>query len=318
MSELQSPGPVVVLGAGILGLTTAWRLREQGHSVEIWTRDDPTQTTSSVAAAIWYPFLAEPRGRVANWSAVTFAHLAELARLPATGVRMQSVVEVFAEPDPDLWWADAVPGLKRLSGDDLPEGYAAAVRAQVPLCEVPIHLQWLVAELRERGVSIVRRKVTSFDEAFAVAATVVNCTGLGARELCGDREVYATRGQVLRMQANLEEAWVDDTEGRPCYVIPRSDGVIVGGTAQARDERLDIDDADTTAILSQALRAFPVLRDAKVETVKVGLRPCRSTVRLEREAVSNGRCLVHNYGHGGSGYTLAWGCAQEVAALVRS
>lgn len=310
---------VVVLGAGIIGLVTAWRLRAQGFVVEVWTREEPEQTTSAVAGAIWYPFMAEPRERVAAWSAFTFQRLRELAGDPDTGVHMQSVVEVFDHDEPDLWWAAAVPGLVRLAADELPSGYRAAVRVDVPVCEVPVHTQWLLCGLRERGVIFVQREISSLDEPLAAADIVVNCTGLGARELCGDAELQAVRGQVLRLKgANMPHAWIDDTGDGPCYVIPRGDGLVVGGTAQMGDERMSVDDHDSDAILERATRAFPQLRDAQVLATRVGLRPYRSTVRLEEEPRNDGRRLVHNYGHGGSGYTLAWGCAEDVASLLTS
>src|SRR5690606_31083593 len=95
----------IVIGAGVIGLVTAWRLRECGLTVAVWARDDPAATTSSVAGAIWYPFLAEPRESVARWSAITFQRLMALANDQDSGVRMQPVVEVFDHDEPDLWWA---------------------------------------------------------------------------------------------------------------------------------------------------------------------------------------------------------------------
>jgi D-amino-acid oxidase len=300
-------------------LVTAWRLRAQGLTVEVWTRDEPEQTTSAVAGAIWYPFLAEPRERVAKWSAFTFRRLRELGGDPDAGVHMQSVVEVFDHDEPDLWWANDVPGLVRLAADELPAGYRAGVRVDVPVCEVPVHMRWLTCGLREQGVTFVQREVSSLDEPLAIADIVVNCTGLGARELCGDNELQAVRGQVLRIKGpSMPYAWIDDTGNGPCYVIPRADGLVVGGTAQMGDERMTIDDADSEAILARATRAFPQLKGAQVVATRVGLRPYRSTVRLECESRSGGRRLIHNYGHGGSGYTLAWGCAEDVAALLTS
>jgi D-amino-acid oxidase len=49
---------------------------------------------------------------------------------------------------------------------------------------------------------------------------------------------------------------------------------------------------------------------------RVGLRPVRPQVRLETQAVPGGRHVVHNYGHGGAGVTLSWGCALAVAGAV--
>src|SRR5690242_17892640 len=98
---------VLVLGAGVIGLTTAAVLQDAGLRVEIWTRDDPLATTSAVAAAIWYPYLAEPRDRVQRWAAATFAKLRELAEDPATGVTMLRAIEVLAHPEPEPFWGAA-------------------------------------------------------------------------------------------------------------------------------------------------------------------------------------------------------------------
>lgn len=317
---MRTPPPearAIVVGCGVIGIASALRLRDAGFEVEIWARELPEETTSAVAGAIWYPFLAEPRDRVRSWSAATFAELQSLAERPETGVHMREVVEVFDDADPDLWWADAVPSATLLRGADVPHGHAAAVRANVPVCDVPHHLRWLRDELDHRGVEVVRRTVTSLDEPLAVAPLVVNCTGLGARELCGDDELQAVRGQVLRMTgASVDAAWIDDTTPRPRYVIPRDGDLVVGGTAQPGDERTDPDPNETERILADAVAAFPQLCDAEVVDVRVGMRPYRSTVRLEREECSSGS-VVHNYGHGGSGYTVCWGCADEVASLAR-
>jgi energy-coupling factor transporter ATP-binding protein EcfA2 len=135
--------------------------------------------------------------------------------------------------------------------------------------------------------------------------------------LCCDRELQAVRGQVVVLERQaLPHAWIDDTHERPRYVIPRPDDVVVGGTAQIGNHRLEPDDADTRAIVAAVAERFPALGRAAVRAVRVGLRPYRPSVRVEIERPAPGRRLVHNYGHGGAGYTLAWGCAEEVAGLV--
>lgn len=59
------------------------------------------------------------------------------------------------------------------------------------------------------------------------------------------------------------------------------------------------------------------MQGAEVLSAWAGLRPARqSGVRLEVEQLPGGRLLVHNYGHGGSGHTLHWGCAGHVAELI--
>jgi D-amino-acid oxidase len=311
------PAPqVIVVGAGVIGLTTACVLGERGLRVEVWSRDEPHELVSAVAGAIWYPFLAEPRQRVLGWIATTFRRLSALAAVPAAGVHLQTVTEVFATATPDLWWASAAGAIEPLPAAQVPPPHRAAIRLVVPVCATPRHLPWLRTMVEQRGGRCVSRELRSLDEALAVCPRVVNCTGLGARELCGDATLQPVRGQVVVVERIAGvDALIEDGPGQPFYVIPRGDELVLGGTAQAGDERLLPDPHDTAAITAGLGARVPALRDVVVRRVKVGLRPCRPTVRLEAETRGSGR-VVHNYGHGGSGYTLAWGCAEEAAALL--
>lgn len=311
-------GAVIVVGGGVIGLTTAAELLERGHRVEVWTRDEVRDTTSAVAAAVWYPYLAEPRDRVLRWSHVTFERLSALARAGRAGVRLLPVVELFGSGAPDLWWLPAGVTPRDVDVDAFGGAHRRALEVAVPLCDTSVYLPWLRDTVVARGGAIVRREVATLDEAFGPAATVVNCTGLAARALCDDRELSAVRGQVVVVERlALPRGVIDDTDpDRPVYVLPRGDDVVLGGTAQHGDERVEADPADTEAILAACRRRLTSLGPARVRAVAVGLRPFRPRVRLEVESKGGGRRLIHSYGHGGSGFTLAWGCAAEVADLV--
>jgi D-amino-acid oxidase len=125
------------------------------------------------------------------------------------------------------------------------------------------------------------------------------------------------RGQIVVVEpVPLPHALMDDTTDRPVYALPRRHDLVLGGTAQRGDTRTLPDAADTAVILASLQRHLPALRGARVRAVRVGLRPWRRTVRLELERLPGDRRLVHDYGHGGSGYTLSWGCAAEVAGLL--
>jgi D-amino-acid oxidase len=300
---------VVVCGAGVAGLSTALTLQQRGHRVVIVARDLPAATTSAVAAAIWYPYLASPRERVRYWSSVTYARLRELASDPATGVCMQPTVELLppghAAPD----WLDDSP-CEAVRTDE-------GVRCTVPVCDTRRYLPWLLQRFRDGGGVLHQQKLTRLDDAFAFARAVINCTGLGARELCADDALVAVRGQVVIARGMaLPHALIDDTGEQPVYAVPRGDELVLGGTAQHGDERTVADAADTVRILADCAARQPALRDVAVVSVRVGLRPFRSAVRVEREQHARG-VVVHNYGHGGSGFTLSWGCASDAASMLR-
>jgi D-amino-acid oxidase len=291
---------VTVVGAGVVGLTTAVALRSVGIEADVVARDPPEATTSAVAAALWYPYRALPADRVTAWSAATYEELSELAG--AAGVRMLPGTEALEPGAPDPWWRDAVPDLRRTTD---------GLRFTAPVVDMSVHLPWLAERLRALGGAIERRALGSLDELDADA--VVNCAGLGARELAGDASLSAVRGQIVRVAAPGVTEWLVDQRDpeRLVYVVPRERDVVLGGTAQEDDEDREPDPATTDAIRARCAEMVPAVRDAPIVSVAVGLRPARPAVRLEAE----GR-VVHCYGHGGAGVTLAWGCAVEVAALL--
>jgi D-amino-acid oxidase len=291
---------VAVVGAGVVGLTTAVCLRSVGVEADVIARDAPDATTSAVAAALWYPYRALPADRVTAWSAATYEELSRLAG--SAGVRMLAGTEVLDPGAPDPWWRDAVPDLRRTS---------AGLRFTAPVVDMSVHLPWLVERLRAMGGGVERRAIASLGELAADA--VVNCAGLGARELADDRTLTAVRGQIVRVAAPDVTEWLVDQRDpdRLVYVVPRERDVVLGGTAQEGDEDREPDPATTEAIRARCAEMVPSVRDAPIVSVAVGLRPARPSVRLEAE----GR-VVHCYGHGGAGVTLAWGCAVEVAALL--
>ena len=300
------PQRVVVVGAGVVGLTCAVRLLEAGHRVDVVARDLPLETTSAVAAAIWYPYRALPQDRVTAWSKTSYGAFASIAAAePASGVRMAVGTEVLRAGQPDPWWAVAVPRLERTR--DVPAGWTEGWRLTVPVVEMPVYLEWLAGRVREAGGTVTRLNLGGLPEADGL---VVNCSGLGARLLGADPTVVPVRGQVLHVeQVGLDRWWLDSAG--PTYVVPRSRDVVVGGT-DVEGEWSRTPSAEVAAdILERAARLVPALAGARVLRHRVGLRPVRPEVRVERVGE-----VVHCYGHGGAGVTLSWGVADEVVALV--
>lgn len=308
---------VVVVGGGVVGLTAAIRLREGGHDVAVVARDVGEATTSAVAAALWYPYRALPHGAVTRWAAVGYRVLAGLADVPGTGVAVRWGTEVFREVPPEPWWRDAVPLLEPAGAAHLPPGRAGGWRLPVPVADMAVHLPWLAARFAALRGTLERRVVRDLDAELRGADVVVDCAGLGARDLAGDPTVTAVRGQVAVLgQVGLAEWLLDQADpGHLAYVVPRTRDIVCGGTAQEGAEDLAVDPATAADILERCRALVPALRAAPVLAHRVGLRPARPAVRLEAEDRPGGR-VVHCYGHGGAGVTLSWGCAADIAALV--
>ncbi len=308
---------VLVLGGGVSGLSSGIRLLEAGHTVELWARELTPHTTSDVAAAVWYPYRAFPQERVTGWSRRTFEVLRELSVHPEAAIQVVRGVELFTEPPPEPWWAPCVPSLRAATKEELVPGYSHGYSFEAPIIEMPRYLPFLQSRFRELGGRILQREVHWLDEAWRESPVVVNCTGLGARTLVGDDSLFPIRGEVLRVAPPPVPGFLfDESEERGItYIISRTTDCILGGTAEDGNDSLVPDAAKAEAILARCRRLLPAGARFQVLEHKVGLRPGRPTVRLEEEHVGERR-VIHNYGHGGAGVTLSWGCAEEVAALV--
>lgn len=302
---LTRMGRVVVVGAGVVGMTVAVRLAERGHRVDVLARDLPLETTSVVAAALWYPYQAQPQDRVNVWGAATYDVLVDLADQQGTGVRLRSGTEVLRRATPDPWWAAAVPDLTRVTP---PDGYVDAWSFTAPVADMPAYLRWLRGRLEALGGTLTR--VSLADLPRPDDGLVVNCAGLGARRLVGETDVHPARGQVLLVAGAPVDRWLLDGSG-PTYVVPRGDHVVVGGSFEEDDWSRTAEPDTAERIWQRAVALVPSLASGEIVANRVGLRPVRSAVRLERVGE-----VVHCYGHGGAGVTLSWGCADEVAALV--
>lgn len=136
---------------------------------------------------------------------------------------------------------------------------------------------------------------------------VMNCTGLGAQQLCGDRKMVPIRGQVIKVRAPwIKTAFYADYD---TYIFPGFNGVVtLGGVRQYESYNLNVSKYDSLDIRERCESLVPSLRDAVYMREAVGLRPHRSTVRVEKEILTsahNGQVVkcIHNYGHGGYGVT---------------
>jgi D-amino-acid oxidase len=303
----SSPVDVTVVGAGVIGLTTAVELERAGHAVQVVALATGQHTTSAVAGALWFPFRADPAERVNGWARRSSARLEALASaVPEAGVDVLTAYEAATDDAPP-WWAPSAGPLSFAEDSRLG---CPAWCFQAPRVEPLLFLSWLEAQLQR---PIRQERVTSLDALSGDA--VVNCTGLGARALARDASLQAVYGQVLLVEPgglDLRVSLGDERDtAAMLYAIPRRRDVVLGGCALScpDDRALTPDPVLREAILARARAAG--LRHGRVLQERAGLRPCRPTVRLERE----GR-LIHNYGHGGAGYTLAYGCAEEVATLL--
>ncbi len=292
---------VAVIGAGVSGLTTAVLLAER--KVEVTLYDAPrAHMASPAAAAIW--FLYDLEGdveRAEAWALRTYEVLAALAPVAGSGVSMIEC-RVFGMPEIPAWTL-------RCDFRLIDAGFAV----MVPLMDTAVYLQYL--RMRFLGTICEVAPFASLSEVPAEHDVIVNCSGFGARALVGDTLLHPHRGQVVLTEYQPSLTYAVVYEDTLTYVIPRSGDCVLGGTNDVSDD-VDLNDDQTRDIRRRCAAIVP--ESIPTLGVKAGLRPFREGgVRLEADRTSSGRRVIHNYGHGGSGFTVSWGCAEAVAAFLQ-
>jgi glycine/D-amino acid oxidase-like deaminating enzyme len=243
-TELGLPGhqgPVAVIGAGVMGLSTARLIQEAGFPVTIYAKAVPPDTTSNIAGGQFHPFGHYDHDQVTpEWRVQFFAALDYSWR------RFQ----IMVGDDYGIRWlptyAETSGGLERqilptfppdnhlLTPAEHPFPVAHMTRYDTLYVETGRYLRQLVRDLEIAGGRI---EIRDFAAPAAIAALperlVFNCTGLGARDLFGDTALRPVRGQlaILLPQPEIRYAFT----GEAGYMFPRADGILLGGTFE-RDE----------------------------------------------------------------------------------
>jgi D-amino-acid oxidase len=309
---------VLVIGAGVCGLTTGICLTEAGLSVTIRTAAPPERTTSVAAGAVWGLVRVGPPDRVLDWGRTGLEVLSKLAAEPGTGVRMASGREISRAPMEPHYWTELLPGLRLCDTSELPDGFTSGWHYTAPVATMPVYLGYLRARFEQAGGRLEVAPVLSLAELAGLAPIVVNCSGVYARDLVSDPEVRPVRGQVvIVVNPGLEEFFINRDEEPPwiTYMFPHGEEVLLGGTNDEDNWDTEPQPFIAERIVAHCAAIDPRLRGATILGHRVGLRPYRPEVRLESEPFGDG-VLWHNYGHGGAGISLSWGCAAAIAAGV--
>ena len=312
---------IVVIGSGVIGMTTALCLAKAGYCITIISKDAAAQTTSAAAAALWYPYKAEPQEKVLVWAQRSLDMFKELADIPEAGIAWHEFSEL-SSPETDLpWWHKNIDSFNYDEEPiELPAGKRRVCRFNAPIIDTSLYLQYLEKLLKTLGVQFLNKELSSIDDAFAISSTVINCSGIGAIELVNDQDLHPARGQIVRIKRQPNHIALVDLSQEPklAHIIPRINDTVIGGTYEEGVFNLEPDKNETKAIIERCRSIFPALAgisENDIISIACGLRPVRSSVRVEAENFGK-NWLFHNYGHGGSGYTLSWGCAEEICTKI--
>ncbi|XP_037700395.1 D-aspartate oxidase [Choloepus didactylus] len=320
---------IAVVGAGVIGLSTALCISKlvPRCSITVISDKHTPDTTSDVAAGMLIPH-AYPDTSIhkqKQWFRETFEHLfaiANSAEAGDAGIHLVSGWQIFRSPPTEEvpFWADVVLGFRKMTEAELKKfpQHKSGQAFTTLKCEGPTYLPWLEKRIKERGGLILSRQIEDLWELHPSFDIVVNCSGLGSRQLAGDLKIFPVRGQVLKVQAPWVKHFIRDENGLT-YVYPGASNVTLGGTRQKGDWNLSPDPENSREILSRCCALEPSLQGAYDIREKVGLRPSRPGVRLQKEVLAqDGQRLhvVHHYGHGSGGFSVHWGSALEAARLV--
>lgn len=303
---------ITVLGCGIVGLTSALKLQEKGFRVTIIAKESHEKTLSNKVGAIWFPFEIQPKEKANKWA--SWAYTEYLNDVKAeNGVSFIPFMTSY-DKESNTDWTQQIPtgAVRKAKPSELPKGIETAYISTVPLAEPRVYLPYLFSRFLAAGGIFKEQLISSLQEAVTLDEFIVNCTGLGAKELCQDADLSPMRGQILRCEKmGVPSCAESNKKGALSYVINRSEDCVIGGTDYENDWNTEVEESDTKVIISRLLELGLSPKAPKIIEEIVGLRPKRSAVRFEFD--TDFPTIFHNYGHGGAGFTVAWGCAIELA-----
>ncbi len=288
--------------------------------------------------------------KLEEWAIESYEVFSALHLIPASGVHFRRVhfySELPLKDDPsnqrkiDLL-KTFVKGLEVIENPipANPDGHQFKFQYSylTPVVNMEVYLPWLVDEFKEKGGEILSQRISQeefnsiseFKERHEVDI-VINCSGLGAGELVADKDVFPVRGAWYSFlndgssfekvtEAHCTSLASQNKNENFIFIVPRGENkLVIGGIANPNVSDLDMlpDAPILQQMLDDSRELLPALRHLKIDDraeLRVGLRPFRrGSVRLEIDAEG----ILHNYGHGGSGVLLSWGCAHDVYNLLK-
>ncbi|KAL8726598.1 MAG: hypothetical protein Q9166_006633 [cf. Caloplaca sp. 2 TL-2023] len=351
----MAQGRLVIVGAGVAGLTTALLLtRESKYQITVAAKHMPgdydIEYASPWAGANYWP-ISEAGTEAAEWDKETWPELEDLARHhPEAGIHFQDTAiynrkKDFNSPTGkylaeklklEPWYKDVVLNFRQLSKAQLGGEYENGHAFTSVCINTAIYLPWLASQCLLKGVIFRRANLKRISDASSIhhsgrtADLVVNCTGLSALTLGGvmDQKMMPIRGQtvLVRNEANVmcASSGTDDGEEEAPYLMQRAagGGTLLGGSYQRGNWDSQLDPNLAIRIMKRAVDLCPALTGGKgiehLDIIRhgVGLRPYRhGGTRIEKEKI-DGVWTVHNYGHGGFGYQSSYGCSKKAVKLV--
>lgn len=262
---------MAVVGCGAVGLATARLLQRRGIEVTIYARDLPPETTSNIAGAQWSPVSVADEGRrtrafdeqLVRAARVSYRHFQEMVGA-GYGVRWIENFFLSDHPPAPSWERELLrelyPGTRDLRPGEHPFRARHARRVMTMIIEPHVYLAALLRDFLASGGRIVVREFAHRLQVLELEEPViVNCTGLGARDLFGDEELIPVKGQLAVLLPQPEVDYAVIGPGR-VYMFPRSDGILLGGTFERGVWTLEPNPEEAARILSGHAALFGAMR----------------------------------------------------------
>ncbi|CAF0893123.1 unnamed protein product [Rotaria sordida] len=331
---------ITIIGAGIIGLTTActllkeYSLNDNIQLIIISEKFSPN-TTSDISAGYWEPYEFEFMDeRILRWASYTYniflseffsikaaqAGIMKMSAYTLQGFNGQNKDKNILKPQ----FSTLVRHFRMLDEYEIEMFDYLKPTSGYVISTIAIEVRYYLRELRrflvqDSRVKFIKKKIHSFNELMNKTDVIINCTGLGSRQLTNDQTVRSARGQIIRIHAPwIKSVYNFDTDEGEAYIIPQSNSIVLGGTFQINNWNTSTIESDTKKILRMCSKCLPALKQIHYGKVQVGLRPYRDNgVRLEYEKTIDGINIVHCYGHSNSGIILSWGCAKDVVEIIK-
>ena len=321
---------IAVIGAGISGLSTANLLSQSPYKPIVTLLADKfsPNTTTDLAAAIIWPVegnIGSSDTRKQEWAKVTFRYLYDLFSSPLSAGLNISLIPVYRMFDAnreDPWWKDCVLGFRHVEASEIALLHYPMTSTcwsfNTLIMQCGPFLSWQMEQFRANGGNVMEKRLRSLEEIDGQYDIVVNCTGLGSRELVNDDQMYPVRGQTIIVKAPwVKHAFSYTKDDTHVDILPRANDVLLGSTEDIGDWSEHVDPVISKEIMERCCKYVPGLSTAPVVREAVGLRPGRKTVRLEvDDTITKHSTVIHNYGHGGQGVTFFRGCSLDAVKLV--
>jgi D-amino-acid oxidase len=345
---------VVVVGAGVLGLTAAYELlRSNNYSVTIIAKNIPgdinSHYVSPFAGANWSSFATLDDTFTQELDKPSYLKFRELAESEPSSailnvkdvcyIRKSQLVSNNGEI-PLPWYKDFVTGFRVWRKDEIPaylhaaesDEIVAAYEYDTVTITTALYLTYLLQKVEVLGGRLFRKSVKHIDDAYQFhhsgkrAHLVVNSTGLLASKLGGvnDDRVFPIRGQIVRVRNNFPTQVSVKTPGYAgelFYAFPRKEGGgIIGGTFIERNWSTVVDPDLSKRIIERAKKYIPELTSAEYgNDEEIDVIEEYVGLRPAREGgvrIERVGSIIHNYGIGGAGYQASYGLAEKVLKLA--